>query len=224
MASMYEMIMDLPLFKGVGKDHVSSFLEKTHINFINYSDGDVIIERGAEVSMVKYVMTGKVKVVHRLGESGLTVEEINGHGRVFGADRLYGMSTDYPYQVTSIGTTSIMEFSKHQYVRLLATDNIYLINFFNYLSRRAQRPVDFIDDFPGGGIGFSLRMLVDILTDPNAESITINGDLSLLSAMSCQSVETVKAWIESTVRSGVMNYSDGKISILDRDSFVSYRP
>ncbi|MDE6143106.1 MAG: cyclic nucleotide-binding domain-containing protein, partial [Muribaculaceae bacterium] len=134
--------MDLPLFKGVGKDHISLFLEKTNIGFHNYESGERIVETGDVVRMVRFIISGEVRIIHRLEEASLTVEERCGFGKVLGADRLFGMETGYPYDVVAVGKTSVMEFSKEQYINLLHSDNIYMLNFFNYLSLRAQRPVD----------------------------------------------------------------------------------
>lgn len=49
MTSMYDIIMFLPLFKGVTEEDVSFFLEKTRLVFDNYNAGDVIIDKGEVV-------------------------------------------------------------------------------------------------------------------------------------------------------------------------------
>ena len=53
MATMYETIMNLPLLKGVSKELVSSFLEKTHVQFVNFNDGEKLIEEGETCSYIK---------------------------------------------------------------------------------------------------------------------------------------------------------------------------
>ena len=103
MSTMYEMIMDLPLFKGVGKDQVSLFLEKTNVGFSNYNDGDTVIALGEEATMVKFVISGSVKIIHSLASCPIMIEEYCDPGRVLGADRLFGMTTGYPFWVKAVG-------------------------------------------------------------------------------------------------------------------------
>ena len=123
MASMYEMLMDLPLFKGVGKDQISNFLEKTNINFLNYHDTEILVECGDPVKMVRFVMTGRVRIIHPLKSAAISVEEIAGFGRVLGAERLFGMTTGFPYRAVSLGKTSIMEF------RGQAESTVHMLNW-----------------------------------------------------------------------------------------------
>lgn len=221
MSTMYEMIMDLPLFKGVGKDHVSSFLEKTNVNFVNYEAGDLIVSKGEDVNMVRFVIAGDVRIIHELNGCGIRVEELSHKGRVLGVDRLYGMATGYSCDVYAHSRTSIMEFSKEQYLRLLRTDNIYLLNFFNYLSRRAQRPVEAVETYTSGSIRSKLSLLLSILTDSESEGLVISATPEDLSAYLAVDKVEVESWINDAQRDGVVKYEDGEMKIVSRESFLS---
>lgn len=221
MTTKYEMIMDLPLFKGVSKEHVSSFLEKTNINFINYEPGEKVVSKGEEVRMVKFVISGEVSVSHVLGDSGITVSEHCGYGRVLGADRLYGMHTGYSCDVVAQTRTSIMEFSKDHYVRLLNSDHIYLLNFFNFLSRRAQRPIEAFEKFTGEDIKSRLCVLLSVLTDPDSSGITINGTIENLSKYFSVDKKSMADWINKTQEDGLIIFCDGKMHLKSRMSFLS---
>ncbi|MDE6532631.1 MAG: cyclic nucleotide-binding domain-containing protein [Muribaculaceae bacterium] len=220
MATMYELIMDLPLFKGVGKDHISLFLEKTNIGFQNYESGERIVETGDVVRMVRFIISGEVRIIHRLEEASLTVEERCGFGKVLGADRLFGMETGYPYDAVAVGKTSIMEFSKEQYINLLHSDNIYMLNFFNYLSLRAQRPVDCLRHYCHGGVGARIKELICVLTDPGAKDIVISGSKYALGEFCGTIEEDVQEWKEEIVECGVAECCGNKVRILSRRRFL----
>lgn len=220
MATMYEMIMDLPLFKGVGKDHVSQFLEKTSIGFRNYSGGEVLADLGEKVRMVRFVISGELNIIHPLDDINLSVEERSGFGRVLGADRLFGMSTTYPYRVVAVGKTSIMEFSKEQYVNLLNSDSIYMLNFFNYLSLRAQRSVDSVMHYCHSSIHDIMCRLVVVMTDPGARGVVINGTDDVLADYCSCSVEEVRDWKQGLVNSGIAECDANCIKILSRHRFL----
>nr|QJR98289.1 hypothetical protein Muribac2_130 [uncultured Muribaculaceae bacterium] len=220
MATMYEMIMDLPLFKGVGKDHVSSFLEKTNISFQNYKGGDVLTEPGDPVSMVKFLISGEVSLIHPLEESPITIEERSGFGKVLGADRLFGIHTFYPYKTVSIGRSSIMEFSKEQYVNLLHSDRIYMLNFFNYLSLRAQRSVDSSSRYCQGTIHQMMARLVCVMTEPGARGVVINGTDDALAGYCSSTPDEIRKWKNSLQASGSADCDSTSIHIHSRSQFL----
>lgn len=222
MATMYEMIMDLPLFKGVGKDQVSYFLEKTNIGFRNYSPGEVLAKAGDEVQMVRFVISGEITLVHPLEGGEITIEERSGFGKVLGADRLFGLSTDYPYDAISVTRTSVMEFSKVQYVNLLHSDRIYMLNFFNYLSLRAQRPMDCMARYHHGDIRSRLCQLLCLMTDPGARGIVINGTPEALSKYCGTTVREFEEWKRMALKEGLLDANSESLHVLSRRRFLDY--
>ncbi len=222
MSSMYEMIMDLPLFKGVSKDQVSLFLEKTHIGFQNYEIGDVLAEVGEPVNMVRFVISGDISLIHPLEGVGITIEERSGFGKVLGADRLFGMATGYPYKAVAKTKTSIMEFSKPQYVNLLHSDSIYMLNFFNYLSLRAQRPVDSTVKYCHGDIMNRICLLVSFMTEPAADEIVIRGDDAAFADYCNCDEERVCEWKNLLVMEGLADCDSSCVRIRSRRDFLDY--
>ena len=43
MNSMFEILMDLPLFQGVSRDKLSELIEKTPFHFLKFADGDEVV-------------------------------------------------------------------------------------------------------------------------------------------------------------------------------------
>ncbi|MDE5887200.1 MAG: hypothetical protein K2H46_06400 [Muribaculaceae bacterium] len=220
MASMYETLMDLPLFKGVGKDHISQFLEKTPLIFTNYQKGEEISTPGEEVKMIKFIIKGEVRICNTLDSLDLTVEERSGTGRVLGADRLFGISTGYPFKIIADEQTSIMQFKKEQYVNLLYSDRIYMLNFFNYLSLRAQRPTEAVSTYAEGDITGILRRMVAILTDPVAREISIRGTRENLACYCGVDVDKLVNWEKDMEDAGMVIREPGKLVIPSRDNFL----
>lgn len=218
---MYEKIMDLPLFKGVSKDQVSLFLEKTHIMFHNYKAGDVISFPGEEVKMVRFVISGRVSIRHRLDSVGVTVDERSGEGRVLGADRLFGITTGYPFETVATEATSIMEFSKEQYISLLYSDRIYMLNFFNYLSLRAQRPVEAFREYADGDIPGCLRLLVGLLTDPGSEEIRLLGSDAEIARYCGVDVAGYVEWADAAEEKGMVRRTEYGLLIPSRAGMLA---
>ena len=75
MATMYETIMSLPLFKGISRQQVSTFLEKTHVQFINYNPGERIVSVGDACTHIRYIISGEVVVTSNNYSGNLVIEE-----------------------------------------------------------------------------------------------------------------------------------------------------
>lgn len=220
MSNMYEMIMDLPLFKGVSKDQVSSFLEKTHINFRNINSGELVVAAGDNVRMITFIISGEVTINHRLDSFDITVEERGGAGTVIGADHLYGMSTHYPCDVVALAKVSVLEFSKEQYLRLLNSDNIYLLNFFNFLSLRAQRPVTALTGLRSMDIRCRISLLLSLLTDSDATTVKIKGSPAEIARLFSICADDLSHWLDNAREEGIVSIDENGFTILSRNNFV----
>ncbi len=222
MATMYETIMDLPLFKGVSEEQISAFLEKTNVNFINYKSGDKIISKSDRCSHIKYLIKGEA-FSHISNTTGtLKVSELKQPGSVFFPDRLFGMDTKFPAEAEAVGDVSILQFSKEQYMTLLQTDEIYLLNFLNYLSLHSQRPVDAIKNLTSGKFECRLAMWVITLTESSSTEITVESSQQDLSELTNIPIEQIKSELSELSRSGLLSYSDDKIIIKQRKMFMEY--
>lgn len=222
MATMYETIMDLPLFKGVSEEQISVFLEKTNVNFINYKSGDKIISKSDRCSHIKYLIKGEA-LSHISNTTGtLKVSELKQPGSVFFPDRLFGMDTKFPAEVEAVGDVSILQFSKEQYMTLLQTDEIYLLNFLNYLSLHSQRPVDAIKNLTSGKFECRLAMWVITLTESSSTEITVESSQQDLSELTNIPIEQIKSELSELSRSGLLSYSDNKTIIKQRKMFMEY--
>lgn len=183
MASMYEIIMSLPLFKGLSKTQISSLIEKTPISFSQFEKGAVIYNEGDPIEKLKCLIGGKVKITHRIGtqESGtcscneahcnLFITETVESPAILEAQKLFGMNRHTDSVAICDEKASIMELGKEQYLKLLQSDNIYLINYLNYLSIRAQAINKTFMSFPSRSLKDILDKMVISLVSRSADSI-----------------------------------------------------
>lgn len=216
---MYETIMNLPLFKGVSREQVSLFLEKTHLHFYKYMDGEAIVSPNDLVKGLKCIMGGNAVVKHFLPAESLEIHEILGKENVLGADRLYGLNTRYRNEVSALGETSIMEFSKEQYQELLKRNPIYMINFLNYLSSRAQRPAMVFNALTPDSMLGKCAMYVSLLTDRAAGRIIIRSALGMTLKERLETKGNAQI-IETLIESGILSFDGNDFTIFSRNEFL----
>lgn len=219
---MYETIMSLPLFKGVSKELVSTFLEKTNIQFVNFIDGDKIITKGDNCRFIKFLISGEVKILSSNHAGTLIVEEFRSSGSVFSPEHLFGMDTTYPYDAIAVGNVCIMQFSKEQYINLLQTDSIYILNYLNYLSYHSQRPVYAIKSLLDGKFDSQLALLIMSLTDKDSTEINLICNKEYLMKMSNMSVAELDVALDKLKSDGLIEYNEYIIEIKSRRQFLDY--
>lgn len=217
--SMYETIMDLPLFKGVSADHVSSFLEKTSIEFHSYSSGETILNRGEEVKKLKFLISGTVKVSYELpgGEGKLT--SLSDTNDVFGITRLFGIAPYYDSTVSAASDVSVMEFGKEKFLRMLASDSIYLMNYANLISHHSQNLIDRIRTFHRTGFPRLLAEWVVLFSTRRSFDIRIEGISALEKDLGR---DYVHSGIERLADHGIVRIDGDVLQLADRELFLSY--
>lgn len=192
MATMYETIMNLPLFKGLSHEQVSAFLEKTHITFSKYSDNEKIVSAEDRADVVRCVISGKIRVAHRIGkENTLKITELQHNNNVLGADRLFGMDTTCGFEAYAVGNVSTMEFSKEQYMGLLSSGSIYLLNYLNFLSYRAQIRYSIFETYPEGRLKAICSRLIKAYCSKNSQEISLSFDMNSFAKFCNMDTETL---------------------------------
>lgn len=61
MDSMYDVLLQLPLFQGVSRMKMSEIIEKTRFHFLKYQDNEIIAHRGEECTHMKFIVSGSAR-------------------------------------------------------------------------------------------------------------------------------------------------------------------
>lgn len=194
MSSMYETIMGLPLFKGIGEEQLSLLLEKTSVEFVNCEDGEILYQPGDNVRYLNFILNGKVRKTYKLRNFEIEISEVMGEGSVIGALHLYGLDTSYPCRVEAVGNVSIMKIAKLQYMNILHSDNIYMMNFVNYLSAASQRRACYMLNAGSQSINRSIGLLVNSIISSGAETVRVEGEASEIARFCSVSTEEFERW------------------------------
>lgn len=221
MMSIYEKIRLLPLFLGATDNHVSAFVGKHKVSFSYFQDGMSILARNARCTSLLCVISGETKVVRHITDD-IDFSFILPEGAVYGVESLFGPSSDFPFDVFAVSDVNTMSFFKEDYVAfLLSNDPIFIFNFANVLSLRAQRPNGLLPFDHLTAVGF-LRMLVTLYSDRAASRFTLTAGILKLADLLHVSADIVMASLNEAVEAGVLHYSDTEIIIPERNEFLDF--
>lgn len=202
MSSMYETIMELPLFKGIGEEQLSQMLEKTSVDFHNFKHGEIIAAAHHNVKTVDFILNGKVRQIFHLSHKALEVEETLGEGSILGGTHLFGMDTTYSGDIIADGKVSLMRIEKSEYMNVLQSNRIYMLNLVNYLSAASQRCSTFLMTEREDAISMVLRTVAYSLTSRKAEKIVIKSTSSGFAEYCGVGMDEFERWKNKMVAKG----------------------
>lgn len=180
MISMYQLLMDLPIFKGSSSEQISYFLEKTPIEFKNIEVGETFAKLGDKVEKVICVLNGKYSITKKFTNSIFDRISIDFNGgSVVGIERLFGMDHHFNFNAVAKSRLCMLEFCKADYLDTIEKERLFQINLLNYLSYRAQKPNSIIEEFAKLSSEAPIRAILNMFTDSNVEQIEIYLNLEM---------------------------------------------
>lgn len=217
MDSMYEVLMQLPLFQGVSRVSISEIIEKTKFHFLKYKTGETVVSKGEECTHLKFLISGSVRseMVNKSGK--IRVAEVLHAPNVLAPNHLFGRTTYYPADTCAAEDTGIMQIDKQTFVNILQTEPIVLINLLNIISRRSQKSIETFLSLSSGSVKEKLAFWVLCFTQRRSSDIrVICKQKDLYSFFGVQRSVFVSA-LDELKAEGIIDYSTREILILDRD-------
>lgn len=173
--TMYERLMMLPVFKGIGESQLSAFIEKTNLEFGTVPPGETVVSKGEVCDHLICVLSGSIMSTYSLFSGAITLKAVYGAGKVVGLTRLYGMDNTFGHSIHALEECGTMRFSKTQYMDMLRESPICLINFLNTLSYRSQMMENALTDLYSDNLAGRLATIVSVLTERDCIGVTIKG-------------------------------------------------
>ena len=173
MNSMYQQLMQLPLFQGVSTDVITALVEKLPFHFLKFRNGEQIFAAGDQCSHIRFIVSGRVRLETPCDHLRVSLLQTLETPHVLAAEYLFGRETTYPYSAFADGPCGILQLRKSDYIKMLAFDKVFLFNSLNYLSSGSQRNTASILAIKDGSVVERLAMIVDALTVTGATDVAV---------------------------------------------------
>lgn len=219
-STMYDVIMELPLLQGITREHVSAFLEKTYVEFINSAQGTQLMQAGDTEDSLLYIISGTVEAEWKNTSGEIAITFTLGEKSLIDASHLFGMSREIPYTLHALTDVSLLRIEKSQFLAFLDKQPIYLLNFINYLSLRAQKGLQSITNRSDASLRSLLSSWINIVTPTEAQGIVIHATTTILSRYSNLSVEAVRRALGAMQNDGLIRRKREIIAITSRRQFL----
>lgn len=136
---MYESLLRLPYFQGMGKDDITAILDKVTFEFIKYNDGECICRRGSKCEKFHILIHGVMQVIAEAPDMSYTLTEEIGAPYAIEPYSMFGYSTDYEREYRAKGECSVLVIEKKYLFSEFIRHNIFTINFLNLISHKTQK-------------------------------------------------------------------------------------
>lgn len=216
MESMYEILMGLPLMKGVSRERISEIVGTSRFHFLKYLAGETIVSAGDPCTHIKFVISGKARISISNSDERFVVSQSLEAPAVIAPEYLFGRDTHYPCSGVAIEPTGILQISKADYMKILGTDQIFLFNFLNTLSMNAQKGVEGILAIATGSLEERIAFWIISLTQRGGTDITLTCRQRDLYALFGVQRTSFIATLESLKSRNIIDYNQNEIRIHSR--------
>lgn len=180
---MFNLLMELPLFRGVSRETMSRIVGMAKFHFLKYPAGAVVVKEHSPCTHITFVISGKVRLTTTNNNGRLSVSQTLSAPDVIAPDFLFGRATSYPCRAVALEPSGVLQISKADYIKILNADPVFMFNYLNIISVNAQKSVIGLMSLTSGTLEERIAFWVIALTQSSGENVTIDCPLRNLCAI-----------------------------------------
>lgn len=218
---MYEILMDLPMFRGVTLAKLTEVVEHVKLHFLKLIDGQTIVNAGDPCTHLNFIISGSVRSTVATTDERFKVSQTLTAPGVLAPDFLFGRATTFPCTAKAIGTVSLLQINKQDFIDILKSDDIFLFNYINYVSMNAQKAIQGVLAVAAGSLEERIAFWIIALTQPAGTDITLTCRQRDLYALFGVQRSSFIATLDRMKEQGIIDYTSGEISIKSRRELLN---
>lgn len=225
MDTMFDKLLQLPLFQGLSHEDFQCLIESYPFHFLKYAAGDQIIAAGDACTHVRFIVGGSVQFATSCRNLKVSVEHTLDSPDVIAPDYLFGLATAYPFDAWALGETSILQIKKLDYLSMLSQSNVLTINILNYLSRNSQAIRHQLLETQNQRVAERLAIVATLFTAQRSHDIKIKfrqRDLNRLLGVNASRVALADACNTFMEQGLITSVTQGEIVFGDRQALVRF--
>lgn len=138
MNSMYNSLLQIPLFQGISTTDLTEILEKVKIHFKKVSKGETFIREGEKCENIVFVINGSIESIFTGKNSKLIFKEKYLNTQIIEPYSLFGVQTQYTKSYCALTETDLVYIEKKYFLPQFRQYDIFNINILNLLCSRIQ--------------------------------------------------------------------------------------
>lgn len=221
MSSMFELLMELPLFQGVSRESMARIVGAAKFHFLKFPEGETILRAHEQCAHITFVISGRVRSTVVNTSGSFAVSQELAAPAVLAPDFLFGRVTTLPATVVAIEPTSILQISKSDYIKILNSDQVFMFNYLNLLSVNAQKAQVGILSLTTGDVDERIAFWITALTQKGGQNIKLTCRSRDLCSLFNTPRSIFVAALENMKTRGLLDYTNTELAITNRDSMLA---
>ena len=136
---MFDTLLSLPLFQGLGHADLTRILESTRLEFETVPADTTIVQQDQPCTGLTFVLQGDVTLSTSSADRTWSVEEKLATPAVAGLEVLYGSMRSHRHTLTTRGETRLLQMDKRTVGALTAYFEVFRLNVMNLLTTTIVR-------------------------------------------------------------------------------------
>lgn len=138
METMFDTLLQLPLFQGLCHEDFTNILDKVKLHFTKHKAGETIIERGTSCERLCFLLKGELSIITTSQDNSYSFIERIEAPCLIEPQSLFGMNTNYTSSYVAYSIAHTVSISKAFVISDLFNYEIFRLNYMNMISSRAQ--------------------------------------------------------------------------------------
>lgn len=138
METMFDTLLQLPLFQGLCHEDFTNILEKVKLHFTKHKAGDVIVKNGTPCDQLIFLLKGEISLQTTSKDDLLTFMERAEAPYVIEPYSLFGMNQNFASTYVALTETHTISINKSFVLSGLLKYDIFRLNYMNIISNRTQ--------------------------------------------------------------------------------------
>lgn len=218
--SMFELLMELPLFKGISYEGIARTVETNKFHFLKYPAGEHIARKGEAYDHITFVLSGAVRSTKENEARTFCIAQTFEAPAVLAPDFLFGMQRQWPANVVALRPTSILKISKADFTNMLYSDKVFMFNYLNMLSVNAQKATEGLLSLTRASLEERIAFWVTTLTQPQGKDITLTCRARDLCSLFGVQRHHFDSTLESMRDRGLLKFTNRELFDLNRKGLL----
>lgn len=140
--TMYDTLLQLPLFQGLGTNDFTNILDKVKIHFSKHRTGETILKNGQKCNELVFLLNGELLSETSDKNNIYSLYECINAPSLLEPYSLFGWRTEYISSYTTQTDCNLVTIEKSFLLSELSNYDIIRLNYLNILSNRIQNMHD----------------------------------------------------------------------------------
>ena len=139
MNTIFDTLLQLPLFQGLAMEDFTKILEKVKLHFAKQKAGEILAKEGMPCDKLTFVLNGSIAMTTTSADRRYSLTEYFEAPYLIEPQSLFGLYTNYSAKYTATAPVNSISISKASVLNDLLKYDIFRLNYLNIVSSQIQQ-------------------------------------------------------------------------------------